>query len=60
MSEFRLKVDGMVVAGAAGPTAEAQIMHYALVYSQDGPVTVQELSNGRWRNFLKMRRGEAK
>ena len=43
MATFKIKQGGMVVASGCGPT-EAAIMpdalHYALVYSEDGPVEV--------------------
>jgi hypothetical protein len=44
--EFRLLQDGMVVASATSP---ADIVHYALMYGQDGPVSIQARVNGRWR-----------
>ena len=44
--DFRLLQDGMVVARATSP---ADIMHYALMYGQDGPVFIQARVNGRWR-----------
>ena len=56
--EFQIKQDGMVVAGACGPGSESHAMHYAAVYSQDGPVIVQEKVNGRWRNFQKVLQGK--
>jgi len=43
---FRLKQDGLVVASAEGPTALAEIKHYAMVYGQDGHVVIQR-PNGR-------------
>jgi len=46
--EFRLLQDGMVVASATSP---AEIMHYALMYGQDGPVVIQARANGRWRSL---------
>ncbi len=46
--EYRILQDGQPVAGANSLT---EIRHYALVYGQDGPVTVQVRENGRWRNY---------
>lgn len=56
--EFQIKLGGMVVAGASGTTARSQAMHYAQQYAQDGNVTVQIKHAGRWRNFLKISKGE--
>jgi len=53
---FRLIQDGQNVAGSQGPNALAHINHYALVYSQEGPVKIQERINGRWKDY----RGEPK
>ena len=42
--EAELWQDGMMVAGASGPTKEVverEINHYAMVYSQDGPVEIK-------------------
>lgn len=36
--QFRLRQGNMTVAGAS---TEHEIMHYAMQYRQDGPVTVQ-------------------
>lgn len=48
---FRLKQDGIPVAWAEGPGALAEINHYALVYSQDGPVLIEAHVNGGWRRW---------
>ena len=45
---FRLIQDGQPVAWAEGRNAFAEITHYAAVYGQDGPVTIQMKVNGRW------------
>jgi hypothetical protein len=45
---FRLIQDGQPVAWAEGCNAFAEITHYAAVYGQDGPVTIQMKVNGRW------------
>jgi hypothetical protein len=46
---YRLIQDGQPVAWAEGSKASAAIMHYAFVYAQDGPVTIQKKVNGRWK-----------
>jgi hypothetical protein len=48
---FRLIQDGQVVASAEGDNALAEIRHYALIYSQDGPVTIQKRHNRRWHDW---------
>lgn len=48
---FRLKQGGAPVAWAEGSSALQEIMHYALVYSQDAPVTVEQHVYGRWRKI---------
>ena len=47
---YRLKQDGQVVAGCDGygPGAHQGILHYAAVYSQDGPVTIEHHNGKRW------------
>lgn len=44
-ADFEVRQDGMTVAMSSGPRerALADIMHYASVYSQDGPVEVVEM-----------------
>lgn len=46
---YRLKQDGIPVAWAEGPEAAGEIMHYAAVYGQDGPVLVERHMFGKWR-----------
>lgn len=46
---FRLKQGGIPVAWSEGPSALAEIQHYAMVYGQDGPVLIERHSNGKWR-----------
>jgi hypothetical protein len=46
---YRLIQDGQPVAWAEGPKADVEIVHYAFVYAQDGPVTIQKKVNGRWK-----------
>lgn len=47
--EYRIKQGGMVVASAEGPRADAEIAHYAAVYGQDGPLTIEQRVAGEWR-----------
>lgn len=49
--EFRLLQDGQPVAWVEGRSAVAEITHYAAVYAQDGPVTIQKKVNGRWKEW---------
>jgi hypothetical protein len=46
---FRLIQDGQPVASAQGPSAFAEISHYAHVYGQDGPVRVEYHDGKRWK-----------
>jgi hypothetical protein len=48
---YRLIQDGQPVAWGEGPNADAEIYHYAAVYVQDGPVTIQKKVNGRWKEW---------
>ncbi len=45
-AEFEIWQDGMMVAGCSGPRewAKAEANHYALVYSQDGPVEIRDVT----------------
>lgn len=49
--EFRLLQNGQPVAWVEGRSAVAEITHYAAVYAQDGPVTIQKKVNGRWKEW---------
>jgi hypothetical protein len=49
--EFRLIQDGMPVAWVSGDNLTNEVYHYAAVYEQDGPVTIQHKVNGRWREW---------
>lgn len=49
--EFRLIQDGMPVAWVSGDNLTNEVEHYAAVYEQDGPVTIQYKVNGRWREW---------
>lgn len=51
MERYRLIQGGIPVAWASGQTAWAEISHYALVYSQDGPVQIDERVRGRWKRM---------
>lgn len=58
MTAFRIRqttVTGqqMTVASAVGPAleAEAEIMHYARQYRQDGEITIQHKEAGHWKRF---------
>lgn len=47
MRQYSAKLiqDGIEVAGVSGPDKEAvqrEIVHYAMMYGQDGPVTIKE------------------
>lgn len=46
---YRLIQDDMPVVWCEGPGALREIQHYALVYSQDGPVRIEQKLRGRWR-----------
>ena len=48
---YRLIQDGQPVAWVEGPKADTEIMRYAYVYAQDGPVTIQKKVNGRWKDW---------
>ena len=50
---YRLRQDGMVVAWAEGPTALDELIHYARVYGQDGPVFVEHYYRRKWRTLAK-------
>ena len=45
-SEYRILQDDMTVASS---TSLYEILHYARVYVQDGPVEIQHRVNGKWR-----------
>lgn len=47
--EYRLIQGGTEVARAIGPSARSEIAHYAAVYSQDGPVTIQRKHGRKWK-----------
>lgn len=50
---FRIRQDGKTVAKAEGRfvEAEAEIMHYARLYRQDGEVTIQHNAEGYWKRY---------
>lgn len=41
--EYELHQDDMMVAGASGKRAYEEILHYAAMYVQDGPVTLYKV-----------------
>ena len=51
MTRFRIRQDGLTVAGAEGPNAEAAILHYASQYREDGELTIQHNANGHWKRW---------
>lgn len=50
---FRIRQNGQTVARVDGDaiSAEAEIMHYARQYRQDGEVTIQHYAEGYWKRF---------
>ena len=48
---YRLKQHGIPVAWAEGPQASLVIMHYAMVYRQDGAVFIEHREGGRWHKW---------
>ena len=51
MTKFRLRQNNMTVAQTEGPSAAAEIMHYARQYRQDGEVTIQHNAEGHWKRY---------
>lgn len=48
---FRLRQDGTIVAEVYGTDREEcfrEIMHYAMVYGQDGPCTIEGVEQADW------------
>lgn len=48
---FSLRQDGMIVAEVSGPDRErclSEILHYAMVYGQDGPCEIVGVSPEDW------------
>jgi hypothetical protein len=45
---YRIKQEGQPVAWAEGVRARAQILHYAAVYAQDGPIAIERHNGKRW------------
>jgi len=47
-ADFEIWQDGLMVAWVSGPRsrAEADAAHHALVYGQDGPVDVRDVTDG--------------
>lgn len=51
MIRFRIRQNGMTVAGTDGPNAELEIMRYAGQYRADGEVTIQHNAEGYWKRY---------
>lgn len=52
--DYRLVQDGIVVAEISGPDerAQAEMAHYAVQYSQAGPVGIERLVGKNWEPVL--------
>lgn len=50
-TRYRLKQDGIPVAWADGLKAWDEIINYARVYSQDGPVLIEKHVGGKWKKW---------
>lgn len=51
---WRIRQDGLVVASGSGEQsrAMAEMMHYALVYGEDGPVSLYTRTpRGKWEPY---------
>ena len=48
---YRLIQDGQPVAWVEGNNAVAEILHYAAVYAQDGPVVIQKKVSNGWKKW---------
>lgn len=51
---FRVRLYGQTVAPVEGTdpiSTEAEIMHYARQYREEGEVTVQHNAEGHWKRF---------
>lgn len=51
---FRIKQNNQVVVRVEGYPieAEAEIMHYALQYREEGELTIQHNAEGHWKRFM--------
>lgn len=51
---FRIKQNGLIVARVEGLPieAEAEIMHYAIQYREEGELTIQHNAEGHWKRFM--------
>lgn len=56
---YRIVQDGMPVAGVDGAKDNTEIMHYAMQYVEDGPLTVEEKNpkTGRWKVIYDFNKG---
>ena len=60
MAEFRGIQDGMKVFHVLAPImddAERHACTYALQYAQDGDVTIQKKTDGRWKDLIVVEKG---
>jgi len=48
---YRLKQGGIPVAWSEGPDALRKIERYALIHSQDAPVTIERHTKGKWQKL---------
>lgn len=48
---FRIRMNGMTVAGTDGPNAESMIWDYAFQYREEGEVTIQHNAEGHWKRL---------
>lgn len=48
---FRIRQNGMTVAGAEGENAETLIWQYAHQYRKDGEITIQHNAEGHWKRY---------
>ena len=55
-AEFRVMQDGLKVAAVSGPREECiiEVDRYAAMYSQDGPVLIEQKVRGRWCRYLEI------
>ena len=55
--DFRIKQDGMVVAGTSGLGSFSAISRYAMQYVEDGPIVVEfKNQKGRWKTYMHMQK----
>lgn len=51
--EYRLIQGGIEVASVCGPSEDArrEIVHYAMMYVEDGPVRIEQRQGESWRHI---------